>query len=100
MSAAVKPWNAVPATSPLFPYVSAFTIATLGLGPVFDKSNPLKLSRDLIAYYGGHVEPQLRIDTEQVNQLVQSGALTPGPIVDALCCNDLDCRIRSNRGPE
>jgi hypothetical protein len=96
VSASITPsWNALPPTSPLFAYVGAFTIATLGLGPVFDKNNPLKLSRDLIAYYGGRVEPHLQIDAGQINLIVQSGALTPGPIVDALCCMTLNAAYSS-----
>jgi hypothetical protein len=85
VTAAATGFNVIPATSPFFPYVSAFTVATVGIGPVFDKTNPLKLSRDLIAYYGGRVESHLRIDTEQVAKLVQSDLLNSGPVVDALC---------------
>jgi hypothetical protein len=84
-TAAATGLNIIPSTSPFFPYVCAFTVATVGIGPVFDKTNPLKLSRELIAYYGGRIESHLRIDTEQVAQLVQSDRLTPGPVVDALC---------------
>jgi hypothetical protein len=56
---------------PFFPMVSTFLVSTVGLGPLYEAGNPLKLSADSAAWYQGLVEPELVIDLEQIRQLTQ-----------------------------
>lgn len=64
----------------------AFLAATVGMGPVFDKSNPLVLGPDKIAWYHGKIQPAATIDTGQVHQECISGAFTADVAVRSLCC--------------
>jgi hypothetical protein len=68
---------------PFFPMVATFLLSTVGLGPVYESDNPLKLSAQSVAGYRGFVEPELRIDLEQIRQLTQH--LAPGRAVQELC---------------
>ena len=71
---------------PFFEPVMSFLAATIGMGPVFDKANPLALSPDKIALYHGRIQPAATIDTWQIYQECSSGAFTADVAVRALCC--------------
>ena len=72
--------------SPFFEMVMAFLAATMGLGPVFEKENPLSPGPDKIAWYRGKVRPDLAIDVGQVHALRLSGDLTADAVMKSLCC--------------
>jgi hypothetical protein len=72
--------------SPFFEMVMSFLAATVGMGPVFEKENPLALGPDKIAWYRGKVKPDLAIDMGQIHALCVSGALTADAVVKSLCC--------------
>jgi hypothetical protein len=71
---------------PFFEMVMSFLAATIGMGPVFDPANPLKLSPQSIAWYRGIVRPHLLIDMNQVHHQCISGGLSAETAVKALCC--------------
>jgi hypothetical protein len=71
---------------PSFEMVMSFLAATVGLGPVFEKDNPLALGPDKIAWYRGKVKANLAIDMGQVHAQCVSGALTAETAVKSLCC--------------
>lgn len=56
---------------PFFPMVATFLLATVGLGPVYESDNPLRLSANTLAWYRGFEEPELIIDLEQIRQITQ-----------------------------
>ena len=56
---------------PFFPMVATFLLSTVGLGPVYEPDNPLRLSKESTAGYRGLVEPELVVDLEQIRQLTQ-----------------------------
>jgi len=72
--------------SPFFEMVMAFLAATMGMGPVFEKENPLSPGSDKIAWYRGKVRPDLAIDVGQVHALCESGDLTADAVMKSLCC--------------
>jgi hypothetical protein len=72
--------------SPFFEMVTAFLAATMGLGTVFEKENPLSTDPDKIAWYRGKVRPDLAIDVGQVHALCLSGDLTADAVMKSLCC--------------
>jgi hypothetical protein len=71
---------------PFFEMVMSFLAATVGMGPVFEKENPLAFGPNKIAWYRGKVRPDLAIDTEQIHAQCVSGALTADAAVKSLCC--------------
>jgi hypothetical protein len=71
---------------PFFEMVTSFLAATIGMGPVFDPKNPLNLSPETIAWYGGIVRPHLAIDMAQIHYQCTSGALSADTAVKSLCC--------------
>ena len=71
------------ADGPFFPMVATFLLSTVGLGPVYESDNPLRLSADRTAWYRGFVEPELVVDLEQIRQLTQY--LAPEHAVHELC---------------
>ncbi len=71
---------------PFFEMVMSFLAATVGMGPVFDPTNPLALSPEKIAWYQGRLKPDTVIDMNQIHQQCTSGALTANAAVTALCC--------------
>jgi hypothetical protein len=72
--------------SPFFEMVMAFLAATMGMGRVFEKENPLSPGPDKIAWYRGKVRPDLAIDLGQVHALRASGDLTADAVMKSLCC--------------
>lgn len=66
--------------------VTSFLAATIGLGPVFNPSNPLQLSPGTIAWYRGILRSHLAIDMAQIHYQCVSGALSPDTAVKSLCC--------------
>lgn len=85
-SSAAHPIPAFVQGRPFFEMVMSFLAATVGMGPVFDPQNPLKLSTQTIAGYRGKVRPDFVIDMGQVHQVCTSGALSPDTAVKSLCC--------------
>jgi hypothetical protein len=71
---------------PFFEMVMSFLAATVGMGPVFEKANPLALGPEKIAWYRGKVRPDLAIDMGQIHNQCVSGALTADAVVKQLCC--------------
>jgi hypothetical protein len=71
---------------PFFEFVTSYLAATIGMGPVFDPANPLRLSKATVAWYSGKLKPAVALDMEQVHQQCLSGALTPNAAVVALSC--------------
>jgi len=71
---------------PFFEFVTSYLAATVGLGPVFDPANPLRLSKDTVAWYSGKLKPAIAIDMEQVHRHCLGGALTSNAAVLALTC--------------
>ena len=71
---------------PFFEMVTSFLAATVGMGPVFERENPLALGPDKIAWYRGKVRPDLAIDMGQIHAQCVSGALTADAAVKSLCC--------------
>lgn len=63
--------------------VAAFLLSTVGLGPVYEPDNPLDLSAGSLAWFRGFIEPELRIDLEQIRQLTQH--LPSSSAVNELC---------------
>jgi hypothetical protein len=72
--------------SPFFEMVMSFLAATVVIGSVFEKENPLALGPDKIAWYRGKVRPDLAIGMEQVQVLCVSGELTADAVMKSLCC--------------
>ncbi len=66
--------------------VTSFLAATIGLGPLFEKNNPLALDKSTVAWYSGKVTPNIAIDMGQVHAQCVSGALTADTAVKSLCC--------------
>jgi hypothetical protein len=71
---------------PFYTMVTTFLASAVGLGPMFDPNNPLRLDHTQAAVFTGKVEPLLAIDMQQVLQPIRSGALTANEAVNALCC--------------
>ena len=84
--------------SPFFEMVTAFLAATMGLGPVFGKGNPLPVGADKIAWYRGQVRPDLVIDVGQVHARCVSGDLTADAVMKSLCCMMQERGTRRVRG--
>jgi hypothetical protein len=72
---------------PFFPMVATFLLSTVGLGPVYEPDNPLRLSAKSAAWYRGKIEPELLVDLEQIRQLTQH--LT----ADVAVKNCVECRL-------
>jgi hypothetical protein len=68
---------------PFFPMVATFLLSTVGLGPVYEPDNPLRLSAMNAAWYRGNIEPELLVDLEQIRQLTQH--LAADRAVQELC---------------
>ena len=90
---------------PFFGMVTSFLAATVGLGPVFEKDNPLGLGPDKIAWYRGKIRADLTIDMGQVRAQCVSGALTADTAVKSLCCMLLNtayavAAAHNDRSPE
>jgi hypothetical protein len=51
--------------------VATFLLSTVGLRPVYEPHNPLRLSAECAAWYRGLIEPELVADLEQIRQLTQ-----------------------------
>ncbi|MEQ1598499.1 MAG: hypothetical protein ABL880_03940 [Methylotenera sp.] len=71
---------------PFFEMVMSFLAATVGMGAVFDATNPLGLSPQMKAGYQGIVKTDVVIDMNQVHTQCISGALSPDTAVKSLCC--------------
>jgi hypothetical protein len=71
---------------PFFEMVMSFLAATVGMGPVFDTTNPLGLSPQMQAGYRGIIKTDVVIDMNQVHTQCISGALSPDIAVKSLCC--------------
>ena len=71
---------------PFFEMVTAFLAATIGMGPVFDKNNPLALSTDKVAWYQGKISSKLEIDMGQIHAICTSGQFSADEAVKLLCC--------------
>lgn len=71
---------------PFFEMVMSFLAATVGMGPVFDPSNPLRLSPASLAAYPGIVRSHLTISMDQVHRQCTTGGLSANAAVDHLCC--------------
>lgn len=71
---------------PFFEMVTSFLAATIGMGPVCDPANPLKLSPATVAWYRGIVRPHLIVDMVQVHNQCISGGLSADSAVKSLCC--------------
>ena len=71
---------------PFFEMIMSFLAATVGMGPVFEKENPLGLGPNKIAWYRGKVKPDLAIDMGQIHAQCVSGAITADAAVKSLCC--------------
>jgi hypothetical protein len=69
---------------PFFPMVAAFLASSVGLGPVFDASNPLKLSREQAAWFSGKIASPLAIDLEQVRMMAEAAGVDIA--LRSLCC--------------
>jgi hypothetical protein len=68
---------------PFFPMVTAFFLSTIGLGPLYQADNPLRLSAKDAASYHGLIEPQLDIDLGQIRDMTQH--LPLGRAIVELC---------------
>jgi hypothetical protein len=85
--------------------VMSYLAATVGLGPVFDASNPLQLSAQTIAGYQGKLKPAVVIDMQQIHQQCVAGNLTANTAVFALTCMLLNttyemCSAQNDHSPE
>ena len=85
--------------------VMSFLAATIGMGPVFNPANPLKLSPATVAWYRGIVRPHLTVDMAQVHKQCVSGRLSADSAVKSLCCMLLNsayevAKPHNNRSPE
>jgi hypothetical protein len=72
--------------SPFFGMVMSFLAATAGMGPVFEKENPLAPYPDKTDWYRGKVRPDLAVDMGQIHALRASGDLTADSVMKSLCC--------------
>ncbi len=86
MPASLPPTIAFDRSGPFFTMVSAFLASTVGLGPVFDPSNPLGLGHEKLAVYNGKISPAFAIDMGQVVHLTIAGGLAADAAVDSLTC--------------
>ena len=66
MAGGSQPTISFDTTGPFYEMVTTFLAATIGLGPVFDPSNPLTLDKTKVALYSGRVQPAFAIDMGQV----------------------------------
>lgn len=69
---------------PFFPMVVSFLVSAVGLGPVFDKSNPLGLDRSSAAFFAGKVQPNFAIDLGQIRDL--AAFIGSDVALRSLCC--------------
>jgi len=68
---------------PFFPVVTTFFLSTIGLGPLYQADNPLRLSAKDVASYHGLLEPQLDIDLGQIREMAER--LPLGRAIIELC---------------
>lgn len=90
---------------PFFEMVMSFLAATVGLGPLFDPTNPLDLSAAKVAWYRGKVKPALAIDMQQVHRQCVSGVFSAEAAVKTLSCMLLNsafevAKNHNDRSPE
>jgi hypothetical protein len=71
---------------PFFKMVNTFMASAVGLGPIFDPNNPLKLDNTRSAVFYGYVISQASIDMQQVRDQALSGGTTGHDAVISLCC--------------
>jgi hypothetical protein len=83
---------------PFYEMVTSFLAATVGMGPVFEKENPLALGPDKTAWYRGKLRPDLAIDMGQIHAQCVSGALTVDAAVKSLCCMLLNTAYTAAEG--
>src|SRR5437879_11164170 len=57
---------------PFYNMVASFLAATVGMGPVFNPNNPLKLGPEVNAWYRGRLNDDLIIDMGQVQQCLSN----------------------------
>src|SRR6267143_40546 len=86
MAGGSQPTISFDTTGPFYEMVTTFLAATIGLGPVFDPSNPLALDKNKVALYNGRVQPAFAIDMGQVFGQTSGGGITANEAVNALCC--------------
>ena len=70
---------------PFFPMVMSFLAATIGLGPLFDPSQPPPVPLKQVAWYVGRLQPTVGIDMAQVRQGCLAGVITADAAVKSLC---------------
>lgn len=73
-------------SGPFYKMVSTFLLATVGMGPLFEKDNALNLDASKIAMYFGRFNQRTDVDMQQVQNLAWYGGITPNDAVNSLCC--------------
>jgi hypothetical protein len=74
------------AQQPFYPIVSGFLASVVGLGPLFDHRNPLKLDQSQAAVFAGFLAPTVAIDMQQVISQTLGGGITSDQTLNGLCC--------------
>ena len=70
---------------PFYPMVSTFLASAVGLGPLFDSRNPLRVDAGQAAVFGGFVNTVSAIDMQQVIDQTLGGGITAQDALNSLC---------------
>lgn len=71
--------------SPFYSMVSTFLASAVGLGPVFNPSNPLGLDQTQVAVFYGIINPVAEIDMQQVLNQTLGAGITAAEALNGLC---------------
>ena len=70
---------------PFYPMVATFIASAVGLGPLFNPTNPLGLDATQRAVFRGFVSPVSEIDMQQVIRQTLGGGITADAALNSLC---------------